>query len=149
MQDQPKPSDKIMVTRSQMVDEILGKLGAQGTKLFWELLCEMRNEDSSDAETLRTVREAYLRGGEMNLGDVSAAVILALVRSWESDPSTPVLNAFYNSLREYTVFKIALKCAEYPWTDQSARRKVIDAVTLLRELFEGKLMRLNVSDIVN
>jgi hypothetical protein len=147
--DQAQPQ-QVAVSRRQMVDEILGKLGAQGSLLFWEFLCEMRNEDGADAEMWRSMKESYLRGGESKCGDVSVAVIFAMVKSWESDPAVPVFNLFFGALREYTVFRMALKCAELPnWADEDSRRKVVDAVRVLRELFAGTFMELKISDLVN
>jgi hypothetical protein len=45
-----KPGDKIAVSRKQMVDELVGMLGAQSTLILWDLLLNLRQEDNLDAQ---------------------------------------------------------------------------------------------------
>lgn len=137
---------KVEVSRRQMVDDILGLLGPNGTLALWALLNELPNEDRVEAQTMRQVREQYLHGSEMQI----AGIIFAYLKTWESDPATPVFDRFLKAMQEHTVFRAALKCTSMPgWKDESKRSAVREAVKLLRELFTGQLMEIKGTAAMN
>lgn len=132
---------KIAVNRREMVDELIGKLGPTATLRLWELLEEIKSEAAADAAILRNVRETYLTGN----AEVKAGIIFGLLRTWENDPTTPQLDNFFNAMREYTVFRLACKCAELA-PDKATRQKVLDAVELLRKIFADTSMKIRIGD---
>jgi hypothetical protein len=135
---------RVEVRRSEMVNEILGKLGPDGTLAFWMMLNHIPSEDRADASILRQVKEEYLHGNDQRI----VLVILGMLKSFESDPAAPVLNRFFAAMREHTTFGFAQKCADVlEGRNEPARRKVLDAMATLKSLFEETLVQIKISDL--
>jgi hypothetical protein len=142
-EEELKPGDKIAVDRKQMVDELVGMMGAQSTLILWDLLLNLRKEDNLDAQLLRRMKEEYLHSPDWG----GAGFIIGLLKEWEKDPAYPQLTKFLQSMREMTAFRHAEKCAEMlQGYNEPARAKILDAVTVLRELFASTLVKVNLSD---
>lgn len=143
-EEQLKPGDKIAVSRKQMVDELVGMLGAQSTLILWDLLLNLRQEDNMDAQLLRRMKEEYLNSPDWG----GAGFIIGILKEWESDTANPQLARFLGSMREITVFRSADKCAEMlQGYNEPAREKILDAVKVLRELFAGTLVKIELKDM--
>lgn len=144
-EEQLKPGDNIAVSRKHMVDEILGVIGAKSTLILWDLLINLRREDDLDSQLLRRMKEEYLNGDE----NTTVGLIIGVLKEWESGvPNEPQMGKFLNGMRELGTFRFAERCAEmlHGYNDP-AREKVLDAVKVLRELFAGTLVKVNLKDM--
>jgi hypothetical protein len=151
MGTQAKLGEKIAVNRRQMVDEILLKIGATGTCRLWELLEELRNEDSEDAAILRSLREAFMVNS-----DSAFAGFMVLLQSWDKPLNVgedrvcdagDALTKFYRTMQERTVFRFACNAADQlKGIDDLKRAKIHDAVATLRTFLEGTTLSVRVDE---
>jgi hypothetical protein len=146
-EEQLKPGDKIAVSRKQMVDELVGMMGAQSTLILWDLLLNLRQEDNHDAQVFRRMKEEYLNGDE----NTCVGLIIGVLKEWESGvPNEPQMGKFFKGMRELATFRFAEKCAEMLQgynEHEPARAQILDAVKVLRELFAGTLVKVNLKDM--
>lgn len=139
-----RSGDQIAVPRRQMVDEIVGVLGAKSTLILWDLLMNLRLEDNHDAQVFRRMKEEYLNGDE----NTCTGLIIGILKQWEAGTAEPQMGKFLAGMREHGTFGFAESIAEkLKGHNEPARAKILEAVKTLRSLFANTLVKANFKDV--